>query len=254
MDFTLKIYQDLLHALRSGGYQCIQLETLFLAPPQEKFCVLRHDVDRRPRAALKMAELENRLGFRTTYLFRYPSFIRHPFLIREIAKLGHSCGYHYEEIAQCKGNSHAAKDLFIKNLATVREVVPIQTTAMHGSPWSKWDNRILPQHLDYPAMDLLGDAYLDIDYQKVYYLTDTGRLWNDRKYNIRDYPPLSPTKSWKHTPSLINDIRAEKLPQQLMLNTHPGRWNLPGVWWLWEKYGQAGKNLIKAAIKYRMQQ
>lgn len=254
MDFTRKIYRDLLHTFRSEGYQCIPLEILFSAPPRGKFCVLRHDVDRRPNAALRMAALEHEEGFFTTYLFRYHSFLRHPSLIRDIAALGHSIGYHYEEVAKCRGNTHIAKDLFIKNLTQIRKLVPIQTVAMHGSPRSKWDNRLLPAHLNFQALTLLGDAYLHIDYQKLYYLTDTGRLWNDRKYNIRDYPPAPHDGSWKHTLALMKDIRAGKLPAQVMLNTHPGRWNPPGFWWLWEKFGQAGKNLIKAALKARMRQ
>lgn len=252
MDFTRKIYRDLLHTLRSEGYECITLETFFSAPPRGKFCVLRHDVDRRPKAALRMAELEHNEGFCSTYLFRYQAFMRHLSLIREIAALGHRIGYHYEEVAQCKGDINLARGLFIRNLAGVRKVVPVQTVAMHGSPRSKWDNRLLPAHLDFQSLALLGDAYLHIDYQKLYYLTDTGRLWNDRKYNIRDFPPVPHSGSWKHTPALMKDIRGGKLPAQLMLNTHPGRWNPPGLWWLWEKYGQAGKNLIKAFLKSRM--
>jgi hypothetical protein len=251
MDFTLKTYLHLLHLIRSEGYQCIPLETLFLSPPPGKFCVLRHDVDRRPKAALRMAELEHNEGFYSTYLFRYQAFMHHLSLIREIAALGHRIGYHYEEVAKCKGNANIARDLFIKNLQEVRKEVPIQTLAMHGSPWSKWDNRVLPGLLDFPALALLGDAYLHLDYQKLFYLTDTGRLWNDRKYNLRDFPPGPHKGSWKQTTDLMKDIRGGKLPGQLMLNTHPGRWNPPGIWWVWEKYGQAGKNLVKAALKTR---
>jgi hypothetical protein len=35
----------------------------------EQFCLVRHDVDRKPLNALKMAEIENKLGVKSTYYF-----------------------------------------------------------------------------------------------------------------------------------------------------------------------------------------
>jgi hypothetical protein len=48
-----------------------------------KLVVLRHDIDRKPKNALRMAELEYELGIQSTYYFRFPYTFK-PEIIREI--------------------------------------------------------------------------------------------------------------------------------------------------------------------------
>ena len=42
----------------------------FLVAQNPKYIILRHDVDRLPQQACKLAQLEQRLGVRSTYYFR----------------------------------------------------------------------------------------------------------------------------------------------------------------------------------------
>ncbi len=44
MDFTVKIYQQLLHQLKDSGYT-FQTFSEFIETPEEKVILLRHDVD-----------------------------------------------------------------------------------------------------------------------------------------------------------------------------------------------------------------
>ncbi len=75
---------------------------------------------------------------------------------------------------------------FRENLAKLRRVVPIETICMHGSPLSKYDNRMLWEKYDYREFGIIGEPYFDINFEEVLYLTDTGRRWDGDSVNIRD--------------------------------------------------------------------
>jgi hypothetical protein len=62
---------------------------------------------------------------------------------------------------------------FEENLAKLRRVVPVETICMHGSPVSKHDNRLLWEKYNYRNYGIIGEPYLNIDFQTVTYLTDT---------------------------------------------------------------------------------
>ena len=58
--------------------------------------------------------------------------------------------------------------------------------AGHGSPRSRWDNQKIWQKYDYKKLGIIGEPYFDIDYNQVFYLTDTGRRWDGWKVSVRD--------------------------------------------------------------------
>lgn len=45
---------------------------------------------------------------------------------------------------------------------------------MHGSPHSKYDNKLIWGKYNYKEFGLIGEPYLDIDWNEFGYLTDTG--------------------------------------------------------------------------------
>jgi hypothetical protein len=57
---------------------------------------------------------------------------------------------------------------------------------MHGSPLSRINNLDLWQTHDYKALGIVGVPWLDVDFTRVFYLTDTGRRWNHAGAGIRD--------------------------------------------------------------------
>jgi hypothetical protein len=79
-----------------------------------------------------------------------------------------------------------AYNLFINNLEKLRRIAPVSTICMHGSPLSLYDNRAIWEKYDYHSLDIMGDPYFDIDFNKMAYLTDTGRRWNGFSVSIRD--------------------------------------------------------------------
>jgi hypothetical protein len=92
------------------------------------------------------------------------------------------------------GDIDNAFNEFYRNLNKMRQIVPIKTACMHGSPLSKFDNRLIWQKYDYHKLGIKGEPYLDVNYNEVLYLTDTGRRWDGDSVNIRDKTEV---RRWK---------------------------------------------------------
>ena len=125
---------------------------------------------------------------------------------------------------------------------------------MHGAPTSKWDGKDLWKKYDYKKLDIIGEPYLDTDFCDVFYLTDTGRCWDGYKVSVRDKIPRYQDEwtakglVWHTTPQLLKAIEEGKLPDHVMMTTHPQRWtNQTGEWWK-ERMMQNAKNIIKRII------
>ena len=106
-DFTLDKYRELCLALLDSGYTPLTVYSYLVLEGNNnnnnKLVVLRHDIDRRPGNALRMAELEHELGIQSTYYFRFPYTFK-PEIIRKIHDLGHEIGYRYEVLSKAKGD------------------------------------------------------------------------------------------------------------------------------------------------------
>ena len=243
-DFTVRKYKELLDSFQEAGYNFQTVED-FVLSPLSKVVILRHDIDKMPLNALNFAKLEKSKDIYSTYYFRIvpDSFV--PSIIREISAFGHNIGYHYEDVDLSKGDIDKAYLSFKKNLEKLRKIAPVKTICMHGSPLSKYDNRGIWDKYDYKDLGIICEPYLDIDFNKVLYLTDTGRRWNSEEVSIRDKVHSPYNFQIKNTNQLINLIQENKLPEQIMINTHPQRWNDNIFYWTRELLAQNIKNQIK---------
>jgi len=222
-DFTLHKYEELCRRLLKSGYRPMTLcSYLSERPLDERVCILRHDVDRKMKNALRMAELEGRIGVRSTYYFRYP-YTFNPDIIRNIASLGHEIGYHYETLAKAGGDHEKAIQLFEQELKVFRKVADVRTVCMHGSPLSKYDNRDLWKHEDLKRFGIIGEAYLSI--KDVSYFSDTGRSWNG-KNNIRDFLCGNDNDSTNiNTTDELIGLTKQRGIEKFYILTHPERWD-----------------------------
>jgi hypothetical protein len=231
-DFTVAQYKSLLDALISGEYE-FQTFMEFLLEPGDRVVILRHDVDSWPVNALQMARAEAKTGAKATYYFRRSPLSYDERVLKGIIELGHEIGYHYEDLAACNGNMEIAIKRFENNLQFYRQYYPIQTIAMHGRPLSRWDSKDLWKQYDYHEFGLIGEPYLDIDFNTMMYLTDTGNCWDGDKYSVRDHVRSPYNFTIHSTLDLINHIKRGVLPEQIMLNIHPARWNDNFFkWWI----------------------
>ena len=250
-DFTLQIYESLCVEFRNQGYKPITFAAYCEMERSEKYVILRHDVDRNPRNALRMAMLENRLGINASYYFRIVPASYDRDTIKKIIDLNHEIGYHYEDISRMRGSMPKAIASFKDNLSALRELYSVKTICMHGSPLSKWDNRLLWQHYNYSDFGIIGEPYLDVDFDQVLYLTDTGRRWNDDSTSIRDRVKSQSSCAFRHTIDIVESLRNGGLPAGVMLNVHPQRWHDRYLPWLKEFAWQNTKNIGKRILVTR---
>lgn len=246
MDFTVKIYRRLLTELIENGYR-FQTFRDFLASPETKVVMLRHDVDARNQNSLAFAEIQHELGIQGTYYFRMVKGSFDPDVIQKMVAMGHEVGYHYEDMDFANGDPHVAIEIFKSNVSELRRFAPVDTLCMHGSPQSKYDNKDIWKHYQYRDYDFIGEPYFDLDFDKVFYLTDTGRMWNGYKVSVRD-KVVSKSKwpVFHSTSEMIDAITHGQFPDQVMINFHPQRWTDNKLLWLSEYVKQKIKNEIKA--------
>ena len=184
-NFTLPTFHSLLRAFLRQAYSFTSLSG-FIEEPGKKTVILRHDVDRLPGNSLATAQIEHALGISGSYYFRVVPQSYDETVIRQISLLGHEIGYHYEDLTLAGGDVDKAYGSFCRNLEKFRKLVPVTTICMHGSPLSKWDSRAIWEKYDYRALGITAEPYFDVDFNKTFYLTDTGRRWDGHKVSVRD--------------------------------------------------------------------
>lgn len=257
IDFTTKYFTCLIESLSKRGFQF----TSFNQYVEDKnhgersmFIILRHDVDKLPSNSLAIAQIEKELGISGAYYFRAVPESWDVNIIKEISDLGHEIGYHYENMTTCNGNLDKAFTDFKINLEKFRKIVPVTTICMHGSPLSKWDSRDLWKKFDYKTLGLIGEPYFDIDFSKVFYLTDTGRRWDGFKVSRRDRIPRYQDQWEKEglvfhsTQDIIDAANEGSLPNQIMMTVHPQRWTDKTWPWVKECVMQNIKNQVKMVL------
>ena len=273
-DFTLKTYRNLLETLQQKNCTFITFEEYISnkgsmlnsqssMDSTTKIVILRHDVDRKPLNSLITAKLENELGIKGSYYFRIVPESFDVEIIKKISSLGHEIGYHYEEIdfawrqyksQKLKNNSEGlvdlAYELFKKNLEKIRKVAEIRTICMHGSPLSPFDNKLMWDKYNYKELGIIGEPYFDIDWNEFDYLTDTGRRWDGYEVSVRDKVQNVKFSMFnvqlKSTKDIIENV--DSLPDKIMINVHPERWNDNLIPWLNQFVLQNIKNVVKRFI------
>jgi hypothetical protein len=312
-DFTVKAYMALLEDLKKQGFSFLTFEE-FVSNPSSNVVALRHDVDLFPRNSSHFARIQAEKGIRGTYYFRIVPESFDEKIIKEISSLGHEIGYHYEDVslvaqrqntkvkrkrdrsklivdlqdrktARLQDKRHIEEELaliaienFKENLAKLRVLVPVKTICMHGSPMNMWDSRLLWKYFDYHDFGIIGEPYFDVDFNKVLYLTDTGRSWDRGTVSVRDKGlgirgkglVEEGYKEWKVKPvfgSLMNmtpesiDFQSKykfgstseiiskaergELPDKIMMTFHPQRWTDKPIPWVRELFWQNVKNVGK---------
>ena len=301
MDFTLNTLERLLKSLDNSGYHFFSIREFLenRASRQGKLIILRHDVDKKPANSLSTARLESELGIHGTYYFRINQENFNRAIIKEIASLGHEIGYHYEDLQlasqKSKVKSQKSKgerrkpggndeeelagvaiESFRENLEKLREIAPIDTICMHGSPMSYIDTRVLWKYYDYGNLGISVEPYFDFSLEEMLYLTDTGRRWDGSSFSIRDKAvTIDPGyySGWKRKPmtgsamsmtekgnnfqkyfrfrktdDILAACRANILPDKMMMTFHPQRWSDNYGEWIREFLVQNIKNQIKYSI------
>lgn len=255
IDFTFAKYKELCETIVEYEYTTLTFNHYFsLKSIPEKFVILRHDIDRRPERALKMAKVEKDLRITSTYYFRMKEEVFKQEMIKEIANMGHEIGYHYEVLDKANGNIKKAIEIFEEELKELRRICDVKTICMHGNPLSKWVNKDIWGKYNFKDFGIIGEPYLSMDYTKILYLTDTGRKWNSR-FSVKDVVDANSQRNekMKSTDDVIRMINKGDTEQMCIL-AHPERWNDSfGAWvkeLVWQNVKNAGKVILVRRAYY----
>jgi len=232
LDFTLEKYTQLCEAIRDLSCPVVTVQQFLAAgQPRSFLVILRHDIDRFLPGALRMAGLEAAHGVQATYYARMTRPVFRAAEIRHLSQLGHEVGYHYEVLAKARGDRDRAICMFERELERFRQIVPVHTISMHGSPLSRWNNLDLWQTYDFEEYGVMGETSLSINYANLYYFTDTGRSWDAGRYNLRDRAgSLKPSRQVVTTDDLIAFL-LESPGMPVIINAHPNRWAVNRLGW-----------------------
>jgi hypothetical protein len=258
-DYNIKKLKELYSALLDSNYKIYRVMDYLSEKPTEGKCVvLRHDVDFKPIYALRLAELEKEMGLRSTYYFRYVDEVFEPEIMKKIEQMGHEVGYHYETLNKCDGNIDEAYQLFLKELAILKKNFKIKTISPHGTPldrhyssytfsglaklgfayirgkkvFTDWKNQNIWDNHDIKNVDIIGDAYLNFDFNKIHYFSDTGRTWQVEGYKVKDVSGTPDEISISTTDELIKLIKTKEHNVYLLI--HPNHWlqgKIEGIKW-----------------------
>ncbi|NLA66509.1 MAG: GCN5 family acetyltransferase, partial [Leucobacter sp.] len=112
-DFSLRSYAETIDTYRTQGYAATSFEQ-YLAAPQERHLILRHDIDNSLELAIRVARIEAEHGASSTYFVRvhalgYNALSLPSLLIyQELEDLGHEVQLHLEGgLRECVGGNDA---------------------------------------------------------------------------------------------------------------------------------------------------
>jgi len=243
-DFTFKQYTELCITLQER-HNLVSVAK-FLTEKKENLAIIRHDIDKKPLNALKIAEIEKDLGIQSTFYFRTEPEVFNIDIMKKIHSMGHEIGYHYEVLDKANGDINKAITFFEQDLSLFP--FNIQTICMHGNPLTPWVNKDMWRDFNFKKYGIIGEAYLSINFSDLYYFSDTGRSW-DGRFSVKDHSDAHDAKSEKI-------VSTEKLKEFIRQNngnyyivTHPQRWNDKLIPWITELFCQSIKNVGKSGIK-----
>lgn len=223
LDFTLAAFDEFCQRISTVPVFTLTGYLTLTAPLSPPYVIWRVDVDYRETHAVQLAQIAAAHHLHGSFYFRCKETVFPLDTIRQIAKLGHEVGYHFETLDLCRGDFAAAADLFVRHIETLRQAgFEIRTVAAHGGPPVAANyQRNLDLLTQKPELlkqvDLLGETTLSLDFKRVTYVSDA--RWRWRRYE--GYQPGQrgqPTSLW----AVARDYA--QWDTGLYINFHPQQW------------------------------
>jgi hypothetical protein len=177
----------------AGTHRIVAFADVRHEEPETPFCILRHDVDYSPAAALRLAEQESARGIRATYFLlagtSYYNLLapEHAHVAGRLVSLGHEVGLHYDIRSFLPFPSAEWGRLLKAQAALLGELArqPVTSIAMHqpamhgADPFRDDDHGFL-------------NAYDDRFTRDMTYVSDSCRAWRDHGWSMitrGEFPP-----------------------------------------------------------------
>ena len=177
--FSYTSYEGLIKTLQEAGYiftdyQCYE--------KYSRCVILRHDIGNSIEKALRLAELEARLGVKSTYFvlmttdFYNPSSKKSLEGLRKIQEYGHEIGLHFDEMAYDELDDVVGA--ILKEAKVLSEILgtPITIVSMHRPSL-----KTLEANYEIPGMI---NSYGKTFFNDFKYLSDSRRRWREPVLDI----------------------------------------------------------------------
>ena len=232
--FYFKNWEWFCENLSQCGVTLCTAERSLKLTENERFVVLKHDVETNVANAHRLASIEHKYGicgsyYVQAYLMSDSENIR---LLKEMQSWGHEISYHYDVLDAHEGNYEAAEKDFIKysNVFAVNGFT-YGTICQHGNPVKKREgytsNRDFFRNKEirsrYPQwVDMVVD-YSQFAMSKYRYISDASYRWNIiTEPETNDlHPEVKNAKvgGFKNLLALVQDT-----DYSYVISTHPHRW------------------------------
>lgn len=196
-DFTEKRYAELLDLATSR----FSFHLVSDIPEKDNIAIWRHDIDFSPQNALNLAYLEHERDIKATYFVQLSSLFYSPFdtkvisLIKEIRKLGHEIGLHFDPSIYTSDKC----DNLLNETKTLENLLEIEIHSFSLHNPTTYDNSL------YKELEVhkLHNASSPILRDRFSYCSDSNGIWR-----------FTPLKDMITDPDITN----------LYVLTHP-------IWW-----------------------
>lgn len=179
MEFTYSAYRSLLRQIKGNGYRVV---TYTNKEADGKLCILRHDLDMSVSRALPVAELETSEGVSVTYFVLLSTDMYNPFskenlaYLKELIRLGHSVGLHFDEM------KYESNESVVNNILTEARILSemlgteVQTVSMHRPSAGTLK-------ANYQLKGLVN-SYSQEFFKEYKYISDSRMNWRENPYEV----------------------------------------------------------------------
>jgi hypothetical protein len=172
MDYTYATYVRLLEHIRQCGHAICPFRDV---PAEGRYVILRHDIDYSVAKALEMAEVERRIGVRSTIFLLLSSPYYNLFAeanlraARTIVAMGHEIGFHYDtDVVAGLDPSQQASEI-ARQAGVLGSMLGVEIGAIAQHNPSMTPVRV--------KVDGFVDAYSARYFKDIAYLSDSRRLF-----------------------------------------------------------------------------
>ena len=138
--FKLSHFKEILERAKELGYVFTTFRDYEKVSDSNRLIILRHDIDYSITRALEIAKIESDLNIKATYFVRLHSKDYNPFefkvyiKLREIVKLGHELGLHFEALDVSHITAEDEINVFKREKTILENILnqPVYTAAQHG--------------------------------------------------------------------------------------------------------------------------
>ena len=232
--FYYKNWEKFCERLSKSGITLCTAEQSLKFPKEERFVVMKHDIETSVPNAHRLASIEHKYGisgsyYVQAYLMSDPENIR---LLKEMQSWGHEISYHYDVLDACSGDYVAAEKDFVKYSKVFADNgFKYGTICQHGNPVKTRvgynSNRDFFRNKEirgrYPNLvDMAVDYSQHIEH-KYRYISDASYRWNIIILPETNdlHPEVKNVKigGFKNLQKLVDNKECS-----YVISTHPHRW------------------------------